>query len=77
MNPTVEAALISGGWASVVAGLGYVYNRVTAKATIKATNANALVALDASHQAQCGSRNQRPTSTPCPQSTAAKPPGST
>src|SRR5690242_15850759 len=52
MNPAVEAALISGGWATVVAALGYVYNRATAKATIQATNANALAALDAAHDAQ-------------------------
>src|SRR5690242_9721051 len=52
MTPVVEAALISGGWATVVAALGYFYNRATAKATIQATNANALAALDAAHSAQ-------------------------
>src|SRR5215472_12448365 len=52
MNPTIAAALISGGWAAVVAALGYVYNRATANATIRATNANALAALDAAHAAQ-------------------------
>jgi hypothetical protein len=52
MNPIVAAALISGGWATVVAALGYVYNRATANATIRATNANAQAALDAAHAAQ-------------------------
>lgn len=52
VNPTIVAALISGGWATVVAAVGYLYNRATAKATINATNANALIALDAAHQAQ-------------------------
>ena len=52
MNPTIGAALISGGWAAIVAGLGYWFNRVTAKATIRATNANAVTTLDASYDAQ-------------------------
>jgi hypothetical protein len=52
VNPIIAAALISGGWAAVVAAIGYYYNRVTAKATIQATNANALAALDAAHEAQ-------------------------
>ncbi len=52
VNPVIWAAIISGGWAVVVAALGYRYNRVTAKATVQATNANALTALDAAHQAQ-------------------------
>jgi hypothetical protein len=52
VNPTITAALISGGWAAVVAAVGYLYNRATAKAAINATNANALIALDAAHQAQ-------------------------
>jgi hypothetical protein len=52
MNPVVEAALISGGWATAVAALGYFYNRVTTKATIQATTANAVAALDAAHAVQ-------------------------
>ena len=52
MNPVIWAAIISGGWAAIVAALGYRYNRVTAKATSQAVNANALTALDAGHQAQ-------------------------
>jgi len=52
MNPSAEAALISGGWATVVGALGYWFNRATARATIQATNANATNALDAGHQAQ-------------------------
>jgi hypothetical protein len=52
VNPIIGAALISGGWAAVVAAIGFQYNRVIAKATIKATNANALTALDAAHEAQ-------------------------
>jgi hypothetical protein len=52
VNPIIRAAIISGGWAAVVAALGYRYNRVTADATARATNANALAALDAAHQAQ-------------------------
>jgi hypothetical protein len=49
--PIIWAAIISGGWAAVAAALGYRYNRVTASATIQATNANALAALDAAQQA--------------------------
>jgi len=52
MDPLVEPALINGGWLVVVAALGFVFNRVTARAAIRATNANALAALDAAHQAQ-------------------------
>ncbi len=52
MNPVELAAIISGGWATVVAAIGYRYNRVAVKETIKATNANSLVALDAAHEAQ-------------------------
>ena len=52
MTPAVEAALISGGWATAVAALGYFYNRATANATIRATNANAMTALDAAHASQ-------------------------
>ena len=52
MSPIIWAALISGGWAVAVAAIGYYYNRVTAKSTIQATNANALAALDAAHEAQ-------------------------
>jgi len=52
VNPVIWAAVISGGWAAVVGALGYRYNRVTAKATMQATNANALAALDAAHDAQ-------------------------
>ncbi len=52
MKPLTAAALISGGWAAVVAALGYRFNRATANATIQATNANALTALDAAHAAQ-------------------------
>jgi hypothetical protein len=52
VNPIIWAAIISGGWAAVVAAIGYYYNRVTAKATIQATNENALAALDAAHAAQ-------------------------
>ncbi len=48
----IWAVLISGGWAAVVAAIGYRFNRATAKATIQATNINALAALDAAHQAQ-------------------------
>jgi hypothetical protein len=52
VDPIIWAAIISGGWAAVVAALGYRFNRVTAKATTQATNSNALAALDAAHQAQ-------------------------
>ena len=52
MDPTIGAALISGGWATAVAAVGYAYNLATTKATIAATNANALTALDAAHEAQ-------------------------
>jgi hypothetical protein len=56
MNPIVEAALISGGWATAVALLGDAFNRATSKATIAATNANAMNALDAAHDAQLGGK---------------------
>jgi hypothetical protein len=52
MNPVVEASLISGGWATVVAALGYSFNRATTTATIQAVNTNAMNALDAAHAAQ-------------------------
>lgn len=52
MNPIVEAALISTSSVVIVGVLGYVYNRAIAKATIEATNANAMNALDAGHAAQ-------------------------
>jgi hypothetical protein len=42
MSPTVEAALISGGWATAVALLGYAFNRATTRANIAATNTNAI-----------------------------------
>ena len=40
---------MSGGGATVVAALGYSFNRATANATIQATNTNAMSALDAGH----------------------------
>ena len=52
MNPVVEAALISGGWATAVAALGYFFNRATTNATLKAADTNAMNALDAAHAAQ-------------------------
>ncbi len=52
MNPIIWAAIISGGWAAVVAAIGYRFNRATAKATVQATNANTQAALDAAHAAQ-------------------------
>jgi hypothetical protein len=52
VNPIIWAAIISGGWAAVVAAISYRFNRATAKATIQATNANALAVLDAGHEAQ-------------------------
>jgi hypothetical protein len=52
MNPTVAAALISGGWATVVALLAYAFNRTIARTTVEATNVNASRALDAAHAAQ-------------------------
>jgi hypothetical protein len=51
VNPTIWAAIISGGWAATVAAIGFAYNRVTASATLKAAQANALVSLDAAHDA--------------------------
>ena len=52
VNPIIWAAIISGGWAAVVAAIGYRFNRATAKATVQATNANTQAALDAAHAAQ-------------------------
>ena len=52
MNPTVEAALISGGWATIVALLGYGFSRTITRANLAATNANTSKALDAAHAAQ-------------------------
>ena len=56
MNPTVAAALISGGWATIVALLGYAFTRTIARMTVEATNANASRALDAAHAAQLWDR---------------------
>jgi hypothetical protein len=52
MSPIIEAALISGGWAAVVAALGFYFNRALGKANIKAASDNAMLALDAAHAAQ-------------------------
>jgi hypothetical protein len=52
VDPVVAAALISGGWATVIGALGYAYNRATTNATIEAANANAMNAIDAAHAAQ-------------------------
>jgi hypothetical protein len=48
MTPVEIAALISGGWATAVAAIGYVYNR----AALRSVNRNAMYALDAAHVAQ-------------------------
>jgi hypothetical protein len=52
VSPTIEAALISGGWAAVVAALGYRFSRSLAAANLKAASDNAMIALDAAHAAQ-------------------------
>jgi hypothetical protein len=52
VSPTIWAAIISGGWAATVAGIGFYYNQATAKAAAQATRANALAALDAAHDAE-------------------------
>jgi hypothetical protein len=45
---TVFAALISGGWATAIAGIGFWYNR----ASLRSVNRNALNTLDADHAAR-------------------------